>query len=99
MDTQILRVCKKACRKGANLARGQVRILQVADADAAVEAFRHQIDVAVAVMRVELQERVLGGLERVHVMARKNFYQDYPKVAEFLTRMYLPLDELQAIML
>nr|WP_295837867.1 glycine betaine ABC transporter substrate-binding protein [uncultured Azospirillum sp.] len=48
---------------------------------------------------LEDPEGVLGGLERVHVMARKNFYQDYPKVAEFLTRMYLPLDELQAIML
>ena len=41
----------------------------------------------------------LGGLERVHVMARKNFYQDHPKVAEFLTRMYLPLEDLEAIML
>jgi glycine betaine/proline transport system substrate-binding protein len=40
----------------------------------------------------------LGGLERVHVMARQNFYQDHPKVAEFFARMYLPLDELQAIM-
>ncbi|GAA4254478.1 glycine betaine ABC transporter substrate-binding protein [Azospirillum formosense] len=41
----------------------------------------------------------LGGLERVHVMARKSFYQDHPKVAEFLTRMYLPLEDLEAIML
>lgn len=40
----------------------------------------------------------LGGLERIHVMARKGFYQDHPEVAEFLARMYLPLDELQAIM-
>ena len=48
---------------------------------------------------LEDPEGTLGGLERVHVMARKNFYQDYPKVAEFLTRMYLPLEDLQAIML
>jgi ABC-type proline/glycine betaine transport systems, periplasmic components len=41
----------------------------------------------------------LGGLERVHVMARKNFYQDHPEVAEFLTRMYLPLEDLEKIML
>ncbi|MBP2315369.1 glycine betaine ABC transporter substrate-binding protein [Azospirillum soli] len=41
----------------------------------------------------------LGGLERVHVMARKNFYQDHPAVAEFLTRMYLPLEDLETIML
>jgi len=40
----------------------------------------------------------LGGLERVHVMARPNFYQDNTKVAEFFARMYLPLDDLQAIM-
>lgn len=41
---------------------------------------------------------VLGGLERVHVMARRDFYQDHPAVAEFLARMYLPIEELQAIM-
>lgn len=44
-------------------------------------------------------KHVLGGLERVHVMARKGFYQDHPDVAEFLTRMYLPLADLQAMML
>lgn len=41
----------------------------------------------------------LGRLERVHVMARKNFYQEHPEVAEFLTRMYLPLEDLEKIML
>lgn len=40
----------------------------------------------------------LGGLERIHVMARPNFYQDNTKVAEFFARMYLPLDDLQAMM-
>ncbi|MGQ9371090.1 glycine betaine ABC transporter substrate-binding protein [Azospirillum sp. ST 5-10] len=44
-------------------------------------------------------EGVLGGLERVHVMARKGFYQDHPEVAEFLTRMNLPMEDLQAMML
>ncbi len=41
---------------------------------------------------------VLGGLERIHVMARKDFYQDHPRVAEFLTRMYIPLEDLEAVM-
>lgn len=41
---------------------------------------------------------VLGGPERVHVVARKGFYQDHPEVGEFLARMYIPLDELQALM-
>jgi glycine betaine/proline transport system substrate-binding protein len=40
----------------------------------------------------------LGGAERVHVMARKGFDQDHPEVTEFLTRMYLPLEDLQAMM-
>lgn len=40
----------------------------------------------------------LGGAERVHVMARKGFDQDYPEVTDFLTRMFLPLDDLQAMM-
>lgn len=41
---------------------------------------------------------VLGGLERVHALARKGLYQDHPQVAEFLTRMYLPLEDLEAMM-
>ncbi|WP_245593490.1 glycine betaine ABC transporter substrate-binding protein [Azospirillum halopraeferens] len=48
---------------------------------------------------LEDPEGVLGGLERVHVMARRNFYQDHPRVAEFLARMHLPLEDLEAIML
>lgn len=43
---------------------------------------------------------VLGGRERVHVLARKGFYQDYPpEVTDFLTRMYLPLKELEVALL
>lgn len=41
---------------------------------------------------------VLGGLERVHALARQGLYQDHPEVAEFLTRMYFPLEDLQAVM-
>ena len=41
----------------------------------------------------------LGGRERVHALVRRNFYQDFPvEVSEFLTRMYLPLDELEGLM-
>ncbi len=40
----------------------------------------------------------LGGLERVHVMARPDFYQDHSKVAEFFARMYVPLDDLETMM-
>ncbi len=41
----------------------------------------------------------LGGQERVHVMARQGFDQDYPEATAFLARMSLPLDELEALML
>jgi len=41
----------------------------------------------------------LGGRERIHVLVRRGFYQDFPvEVTEFLSRMYLPLDELEALM-
>ncbi len=43
---------------------------------------------------------VLGGKERVHVLVRQDFYQDYPnEVTGFLTRLYLPLPDLEAVML
>ena len=47
---------------------------------------------------LEDPKKTLGGLERVHVIARQGFYQDHPKIAAFFARMYLPLEELQAIM-
>lgn len=47
---------------------------------------------------LEDPKKVLGGLERVHVLARKGLYQDHPAVAEFLSRMYIPLPELEATM-
>lgn len=41
----------------------------------------------------------LGARERVHALVREGFYQDFdPQVTEFLTRMYLPIEELEAIM-
>lgn len=41
----------------------------------------------------------LGGRERIHALVRKNFYQDFPvQVTEFLTRMFIPLPELESIM-
>ncbi|MFW5920287.1 MAG: glycine betaine ABC transporter substrate-binding protein [Polyangiales bacterium] len=43
---------------------------------------------------------VLGGRERVHAIVRHGFYEDYPPdVTEMLTRMYLPLDELEQALL
>jgi glycine betaine/proline transport system substrate-binding protein len=41
----------------------------------------------------------LGGRERIHALVRKNFYQDFPvEVTEFLSRLFIPLAELEAIM-
>lgn len=43
---------------------------------------------------------VLGGDERIHVIARRGFQETYPpEVTEFLSRMYLPGDELSSILL
>jgi glycine betaine/proline transport system substrate-binding protein len=41
---------------------------------------------------------VLGSFERVHAVARMGFYQDNVEVASFLSRMQIPIDELQAAM-
>jgi glycine betaine/proline transport system substrate-binding protein len=42
----------------------------------------------------------LGGRERIHALTRMGFYQDYPpEVTGFFTRMFLPLDQLEAAML
>jgi glycine betaine/proline transport system substrate-binding protein len=43
---------------------------------------------------------VLGKRERVHVLVRRGFYEDFaPEVTEFLSRMYIPLEELEATLL
>ncbi|MFP4392209.1 MAG: glycine betaine ABC transporter substrate-binding protein [Desulfohalobiaceae bacterium] len=48
---------------------------------------------------LEDPEGVLGGKEKIHAMARSDFYQDVPyEVYEFFTRFYIPLDELQEMM-
>ncbi|MFO8031040.1 MAG: glycine betaine ABC transporter substrate-binding protein [Desulfohalobiaceae bacterium] len=48
---------------------------------------------------LEDPEGVLGGKEKIHAMARDDFYQDVPyEVYEFFTRFYMPLDELQEVM-
>lgn len=43
---------------------------------------------------------VLGGEERIHAIARQGFQQDFPsEVTAFFTRLYLPNNELAAILL
>jgi len=42
---------------------------------------------------------VLGGGEQIHALARQGFYADYPEVAELLTRMWVPLRDLEQGML
>lgn len=41
---------------------------------------------------------VLGAAEHIDAVARQGFYQDHPEAAAFLARMFLPLNELEAIM-
>jgi glycine betaine/proline transport system substrate-binding protein len=41
---------------------------------------------------------VLGSFERVHALARKGFYQDHVEAASFLSRMQIPIDDLQKAM-
>lgn len=47
---------------------------------------------------LEDPQGVLGGIERVHVLARKDFYREQPEVVEFLSRFFIDLDELQTVM-
>jgi glycine betaine/proline transport system substrate-binding protein len=48
---------------------------------------------------LEDPEKSLGGRERIHALVRRGFYEDFPvEVSEFLSRMYLPLEELEALM-
>lgn len=41
---------------------------------------------------------VLGSWERIHAIAREDFYQDNIEAATMLARMWIPLDDLQAAM-
>ncbi len=47
---------------------------------------------------LEDPEGTLGGLERVHAIARQGLYQDYPDVAAFIARFHIPIEDLQAVM-
>jgi glycine betaine/proline transport system substrate-binding protein len=47
---------------------------------------------------LEDPEGVLGSFERVHAVARMGFYQDDVEVASFLSRMQIPIADLQAAM-
>ena len=47
---------------------------------------------------LEDPEGALGGPERVHVLARAGFDADYPEISAMLTRMYLPIEQLQNYM-
>jgi glycine betaine/proline transport system substrate-binding protein len=40
----------------------------------------------------------LGGLESVNALVRKGLYQDHPEVFEFLSRMSIPIGDLEAMM-
>ena len=41
---------------------------------------------------------VLGSYERVHALARKGFYQEHLEAASFLSRMQIPIEDLQKAM-
>jgi glycine betaine/proline transport system substrate-binding protein len=44
-------------------------------------------------------KHALGGREHVDALVRQGFYQDFPvEVTEFLTRMFIPMDELETLM-
>ncbi|MGU3492641.1 glycine betaine ABC transporter substrate-binding protein [Xanthobacteraceae bacterium A53D] len=43
-------------------------------------------------------KKTLGEAERVDILARKDFKADNPKVADFLSRMHLPIADLEAAM-
>lgn len=47
---------------------------------------------------LEDPKRVLGGLERVHAIARKDLYRDQPDAFDFFARMFVPLDQLERVM-
>ena len=40
----------------------------------------------------------LGGLERVHALARRDLLQDAPEAFDFFARMYVPLSDLESVM-
>lgn len=48
---------------------------------------------------LEDPKQALGGRARIDALVRKGFYQDFPvEVTEFLSRMFIPLEDLEQIM-
>lgn len=47
---------------------------------------------------LEDPEGALGGPERVHALARSGFAAEQPEVADMISRMYIPIDQLQNYM-
>jgi glycine betaine/proline transport system substrate-binding protein len=47
---------------------------------------------------LEDPKNTLGSFERIHAIARQGFYQDNIDAAMTLSRMYIPLEDLQAAM-
>jgi glycine betaine/proline transport system substrate-binding protein len=48
---------------------------------------------------LEDPEGVLGGHESIHALARPGFDQDFPEAHAFFARFYVPLEDLEAMML
>lgn len=40
----------------------------------------------------------LGGYERIHALARKGFYKDHIEAASFISRIFIPLDDIESAM-
>jgi len=47
---------------------------------------------------LEAPKTSLGKIERNHIVARRGFYQEHPKLALTLSRMYIDIEQLQALM-
>jgi len=48
---------------------------------------------------LEEPQKVLGGAEEIHALARKGFTADFPKVAAFVKNFKIPLADLEGVML
>ncbi|WP_375183946.1 glycine betaine ABC transporter substrate-binding protein [Aquabacterium sp.] len=47
---------------------------------------------------LEEPQKVLGGAEEIHALARKGFTADFPKVAAFIRNFKIPLSDLEGVM-
>jgi glycine betaine/proline transport system substrate-binding protein len=48
---------------------------------------------------LEEPQKLLGGAEEIHALARKGFSADFPKVAAFIKNFKIPLSDLEGVML